>query len=43
VRGMKPTHKMTIQNVLVNPKLEDSLFVKPQVGTTKAPAPAATR
>ena len=43
VRGIKPTHKMTIQNVVVNPKLEDSLFAKPQVGATKAPTPPAAR
>jgi len=30
VDGYKDTHKMTIEKVAVNPKLEDSLFVKPQ-------------
>jgi hypothetical protein len=31
VQGFQPTHKMTIQNVVVNPKLDDGLFAKPQV------------
>jgi outer membrane lipoprotein-sorting protein len=30
VEGYRPTHKMTIESVVVNPKLEDSLFTKPQ-------------
>jgi outer membrane lipoprotein-sorting protein len=30
VEGYRPTHKMTIESVAVNPKLEDSLFTKPQ-------------
>jgi len=29
VQGVKQSHKMTIESVVVNPKLEDSLFVKP--------------
>jgi hypothetical protein len=29
VQGFQPTHKMTIATVLVNPKLEDTLFAKP--------------
>jgi outer membrane lipoprotein-sorting protein len=29
VEGYRPTHKMTIESVVVNPKLEDSLFMKP--------------
>ena len=29
VEGYKVTHKMFIENVVVNPKLEDSLFTKP--------------
>jgi outer membrane lipoprotein-sorting protein len=29
VQGYKDTHKIFIQNVVVNPKLEDSLFTKP--------------
>ena len=29
VQGVKQSHKMTIDSVVVNPKLEDSLFVKP--------------
>jgi len=29
VQGNRETHKMTIENVVVNPKLEDSLFTKP--------------
>jgi outer membrane lipoprotein-sorting protein len=29
VQGNKDTHKMTIESVVVNPKLEDSLFTKP--------------
>lgn len=38
VQGVKETHKMTIQKVAVNPKLEDSLFAKPQPVVGKAPA-----
>lgn len=30
VEGYKETHSMTIDSVVVNPKLEDSLFAKPQ-------------
>jgi outer membrane lipoprotein-sorting protein len=29
VQGVKQSHKMTIESVVVNPKLEDSLFAKP--------------
>ena len=29
VQGFKPSHKMVIETVTVNPKLEDSLFAKP--------------
>jgi hypothetical protein len=29
VQGYKDTHKMIIENVVVNPRLEDSLFTKP--------------
>jgi outer membrane lipoprotein-sorting protein len=43
VQGLKPTHKMTIQSVVVNPKLDDSLFAKPKVGTTTVPARASVR
>jgi outer membrane lipoprotein-sorting protein len=31
VEGYKETHKMVIESVVVNPKLDDSLFAKPQV------------
>jgi outer membrane lipoprotein-sorting protein len=31
VEGNKDTHKMFIENVVVNPKLEDSLFTKPSL------------
>src|SRR6267143_2615087 len=31
VQGIKPSHKITIQNVAVNPKLEDSLFAGPKI------------
>jgi outer membrane lipoprotein-sorting protein len=30
VQGAKQSHKMTIESVVVNPKLEDSLFAKPR-------------
>jgi len=30
VQGFKPSHKMVIESVKVNPKLEDSLFAKPK-------------
>jgi hypothetical protein len=33
VQGYNPTHKMIIDRVVVNPKLEDSLFVKPTAGS----------
>jgi hypothetical protein len=29
VQGYKETHSIFIENVVVNPKLEDSLFTKP--------------
>jgi hypothetical protein len=29
VEGNKDTHKMLIESVAVNPKLDDALFVKP--------------
>jgi hypothetical protein len=32
VEGTKSTHKMFIESVVVNPKLEDSLFTKPKTG-----------
>jgi outer membrane lipoprotein-sorting protein len=31
VEGYRPTHKMIIESVVVNPKLDDSLFAKPQI------------
>ena len=31
VQGIKPSHKITIENVAVNPKLEDSLFAGPKI------------
>ncbi len=30
VQGVKQSHKMTVESVVVNPKLEDSLFVAPK-------------
>ncbi len=30
VQGVKQSHKMTIESVVVNPKLDDSLFVAPR-------------
>jgi len=30
VQGVKQSHKMTIESVKVNPKLEDSIFAKPK-------------
>jgi hypothetical protein len=29
VQGVKQSHKMTIESVMVNPELDDSLFAKP--------------
>jgi hypothetical protein len=31
VDGFRDTHKMIIEKVAVNPKLDDALFAKPQV------------
>jgi hypothetical protein len=31
VEGVKGSEKMTIERVVVNPKLEDSLFAKPKI------------
>ena len=36
VQGLQPTHKMTIQSVVVNPKLDDALFLKPRPAGTPA-------
>ncbi len=36
VQGLQPTHKMTIQSVVVNPKLDDALFLKPKPAGTPA-------
>jgi hypothetical protein len=30
VQGVKQSHKMTVESVVVNPKLEDSLFAAPK-------------
>jgi hypothetical protein len=30
VEGYRETHKMELETVAVNPKLEDSLFTRPQ-------------
>ena len=35
VQGLQPTHKMTIQSVVVNPKLDDALFLKPKPAGTR--------
>ena len=36
VEGVKQSRKMTIQNVTVNPPLDDALFAKPKVAVAKA-------
>jgi outer membrane lipoprotein-sorting protein len=33
VQGVKQSHKMTIENIAVNPKLDDALFTAPKSGT----------
>jgi hypothetical protein len=43
VQGFKPTHKMTIQTVVVNPKLEDSLFSKPQSESKSTSTPSTVK
>lgn len=37
VQGVKQSHKMTIESVLVNPKLDDSLFTAPKSKQALAP------
>lgn len=37
VSGVKPTHKLTIDHVAVNPPADDTLFAKPQLAMTKVP------
>ena len=37
VSGVKPTHKLTIDHVAVNPPANDTLFAKPQLAMTKVP------
>jgi len=38
VDGVRQTHKIVIQNVKVNPPLDDALFLKPQASLAKAAA-----
>ena len=44
VSGVKPTHKLTIDHVTVNPPTDDTLFAKPQLAMAKVPGqqPQAT-
>jgi outer membrane lipoprotein-sorting protein len=37
VSGVKPTHKLTIDHVTVNPPADDALFAKPQLAMAKVP------
>ena len=37
VSGVKPTHKLTIDHVTVNPPTDDTLFAKPQLAMAKVP------
>ncbi|MFM0389509.1 outer membrane lipoprotein-sorting protein [Paraburkholderia dipogonis] len=37
VSGVKPTHKLTIDHVAVNPPADDTLFAKPQLAMAKVP------
>ncbi|KAE8755758.1 outer membrane lipoprotein-sorting protein [Paraburkholderia madseniana] len=37
VSGVKPTHKLTIDHVVVNPPADDTLFAKPQLAMAKVP------
>jgi hypothetical protein len=41
VQGVKDTHKMTVEKVEINPKIDDTAFLKPQVVATAAPDHAA--
>ena len=37
VSGVKPTHKLMIEHVTVNPPADDTLFAKPQLAMAKVP------
>jgi outer membrane lipoprotein-sorting protein len=37
VEGYRDTHKMVLESVVINPKLDDSLFTKPAVAASAAP------
>ena len=37
VSGVKPTHKLTIDHVAVNPPADDTLFAKPQLAMARVP------
>jgi outer membrane lipoprotein-sorting protein len=41
VQGVRQSHKMTIESVQVNPKLDDSLFTAPKSTPPASPAPAS--
>jgi hypothetical protein len=38
VEGVKPSHKMSIQSVKLNPALDDALFARPVLALAQAPA-----
>jgi hypothetical protein len=40
VQGVKATHKMTVERVEVNPKIDDGAFLKPQLATAAVPGTA---
>ena len=41
VEGVKPTRKIVVKSVVINPKLDDALFGKPQPGEAAAASPKA--
>jgi hypothetical protein len=43
VEGYRDTHKTVLESVVVNPKLEDSLFTKPQVAAASVPTPVVKK
>jgi hypothetical protein len=37
VEGYRDTHKTVLESVVINPKLDDALFTKPQVAASVVP------
>jgi hypothetical protein len=44
VEGYRDTHKMVLESIVINPKLDDALFTKPVVAASvAAPAPVVIK